>query len=604
MRIFSCFLLALITFAVHSQELNKNVHIIPEPVSIQYGLGHFHVDERVSISYNSESARVSAQLFADFVEQQIGRKLAVATEGRRPALIRFKSSNASKKEGYELKVTAKDIEIIGDEAGLFYAVQTLLQLMENTEGLYIPAVIIEDYPRFPHRGMMIDVGRFFYPMDYIKRFIDVMALYKLNRFHFHLTEDAGWRIEIKALPRLTEIGSSRGGTQIAHHPLDHIESPHQGYYTQDELRELVAYATERHITIVPEIDMPGHMMAAIAAYPYLSCTGKQLQVPEHWGIKEHILCAGKDTVYAFVEQVLTEVMDIFPSEYIHIGGDEAPKKQWKACPICQQKIKDEGLGDEEGLQSYFIRRVERFVNSKGRNIIGWDEILEGGLAPNATVMSWRGEEGGIAAAKQGNQVIMTPLQFLYLDYAESHEWEPIGMGYELNMRRVYEYDPVPEQLSAAEQTKIIGLQGNLWSEFIHNENKMDYRAWPRGLAVAETGWSPKHKRDFLHFRKRLARHLGRHVVQHTHFRIPEPWDLSYVQKLSDNRYKLILVPSVEGAKLFYTFEHHHHPSIVYQDGVLLSGESREKNVIRCRIVLPNGRDVIYTKNIADLPVVD
>ena len=604
MRIFSCFLLALITFAVHSQELNKNVHIIPEPVSIQYGLGHFHVDERVSISYNSESARVSAQLFADFVEQQIGRKLAVATEGRRPALIRFKSSDAAKLEGYELNVTTKDVEIKGGEAGLFYGIQSLIQLIKNSEGLHIPVVTVKDYPRFPHRGMMIDVGRFFYPMDYIKRFIDVMALYKLNRFHFHLTEDAGWRIEIKAFPRLTEIGSSRGGTQIAHHPLDHIASSHQGYYTQDELRELVAYAAERHITIVPEIDMPGHMMAAIAAYPYLSCTGEQLQVPEHWGIKEHILCAGIDTVYAFVEQVLTELMDIFPSEYIHIGGDEAPKKQWKACPICQQKIKDEGLGDEEGLQSYFIRRVERFVNSKGRNIIGWDEILEGGLAPNATVMSWRGEEGGIAAAKQGNQVIMTPLQFLYLDYAESHEWEPIGMGYELSLRRVYEYDPVPEQLSAAEQSKIIGLQGNLWSEFIHNENKMDYRAWPRGLAVAETGWSPKDKRDFLHFRERLAQHLGQHVVQHTHFRIPEPWDLSYVQKLSDNQYKLILVPSVEGAKLFYTFEHHHHPSEAYQDGLLLDAEGRERNVIRCRIVLPNGRDVIYTKNIADLPVVD
>jgi hexosaminidase len=375
----------------------------------------------------------------------------------------------------------------------------------------IPAVEIRDAPRFPYRGLLVDVARHYYPPAFIKTVIDLLALYKLNTLHLHLTDDQGWRLEIKKYPRLTEIGAWRKETIVGQHfdPYVGDSTPHGGFYTQDQIRDLVAYAAARQITILPEIEMPGHAQAALAAYPELSCTGGPFEVSTKWGTHENIYCPSERT-FAFLEDVLVEVMQLFPSRYIHIGGDEVPKKQWKESPVAQEVIRREGLADEEGLQSYFIRRIERFLIAHQRKLIGWDEILEGGLAPEATVMSWRGDAGGIEAVRQGHDVIMTPANRTYFDYYQGDATvEPLAIGGFLPIDSVYAFEPVPLELTAEQARHVLGAQGNVWTEYIATPDHLEYMLLPRMLALSEVLWSPKEARSWRGFVARLPAHLAR-----------------------------------------------------------------------------------------------
>ena len=438
------------------------------------------------------------------------------------------------KEGYSMEVTPSSILIRGQQAqGVFYGIQSLLQLLgeyplEDATVFGVPAVRIKDQPNYAYRGMHLDVCRHFFSVAFVKRYLDVMAMHKLNTFHWHLTEDQGWRIEIKKYPGLTEVGGYRNGTIVGHHPGEANDNEkYGGFYTQDEIRDIVAYAKERHIEVIPEIEMPGHSSAAIAAYPWLSSfpeentiignnmmskSSRSIQdagitkvVQETWGVFDDVYCAGQETTFLFLEDVLTEVMDLFPSALIHIGGDECPKGNWERSPACQERIKNEGLKDEHELQSYFIKRIEKFVNSKGKNIIGWDEILEGGLAPNASVMSWRGTQGGIAAAEEEHTVVMSPTSHCYFDYyqSEDRDKEPLAIGGFLPVEKVYAFDPMPAELDAEKAKYILGGQANLWTEYIATESHAEYMLLPRMTALSEALWTDTANKDFEDFKVRL-----------------------------------------------------------------------------------------------------
>lgn len=418
-------------------------------------------------------------------------------------------------EGYSLSAAANKIHIKAlQPAGIFYGLQTLRQLIQtNNDGTkIIPAVKIQDSPRFAWRGLMLDVGRHFYSVEFVKRFIDLLALHKMNTFHWHLTEDQGWRIEIKKYPRLTEIGSQRAESEQPGGDRNHFDGqPHDGFYTQTEIKEVVAYAASRFITVIPEIELPGHSLGALASYPELGCTGGPYEVQTSWGIKKDVYCAGNEQVYQFLEDVLSEVLKLFPSQVIHIGGDEVPKDRWRDCPKCQATIRKEGLKDEDELQSYFIKRIEKFLNAQGRQLIGWDEILEGGLAPNAMVMSWRGIEGGIQAAAAGHDVVMSPTSHCYFDYYQSKNADepggPFWEGAYLPLETVYAYEPIPADLASEKAKHILGAQGNIWTEFIATEDHLEYMALPRGTALAEVVWSQPEQRDYQDFLQRLEKFL-------------------------------------------------------------------------------------------------
>ncbi|HZK64763.1 MAG TPA: beta-N-acetylhexosaminidase, partial [Puia sp.] len=473
----------------------------------------------------------SAQFLNEYLQQVYGFALNIS---KKPAShyisLVTKKSEASAKEGaYDLRVSPSSIQISGESAvGIFYGIQTLIQLLpvEKSGELSIPAVSIVDYPRFPYRGLMLDCGRHFFPVDFVKRYIDFIALHKMNYFHWHLTEDQGWRIEIKKYPRLTEVGSCRNGTIIGHHPgTGNDNEKHCGYYTQDQIRGIVQYAADRFVTIIPEIEMPGHSSAAIAAYPQLSCfpdestkiargvqwsgdsTGKQVQ--QSWGVYQDVYCPSEYT-FSFLEDVLDEVMQLFPSKFIHIGGDECPKDNWKRSAFCQNLIKEKNLKNEEGLQSYFIQRIEKYLNSKGREIIGWDEILEGGIAPNATIMSWRGEKGGIEAANQHHRVIMTPGSYCYFDHAQSKSEDSLTIGGYLPLETVYNYNPFPGELNTENQKYILGAQANVWTEYMSNPSKVEYMIFPRLSAMSEALWSRKEDKNFGDFLQRMQKQYQRY----------------------------------------------------------------------------------------------
>ncbi|MDH4070926.1 MAG: family 20 glycosylhydrolase, partial [Ignavibacteria bacterium] len=398
----------------------------------------------------------------------------------------------------------------GGTGGLFYGGQTVLQLLglPGEGSRVIKAVTIHDYPRFTWRGMHLDVCRHFFPVAFIKRYIDYLSFYKMNRFHWHLTEDQGWRIQIRKHPRLTEIGGWRDGSMVGHYREQRFDSlRYGGFYTQEQIREVVAYAAERNVMVIPEIEMPGHSTAALAAYPELSCTGGPFEVGKAWGVYEDVYCPKEET-FAFLEDVLGEVCDLFPAPYVHIGGDESPKTRWKECSGCQTVLAREGLRDEEELQSYFVKRIERFLNSRGKKLIGWDEILEGGLSPGATVMSWRGTEGGITAAREGHDAIMTPGSHCYFDHYQGNpRYEPLAIGGYTPLQKVYEYEPIPEELTGDERRHILGAQGNVWTEYISTPEQVEYMAIPRMLALSEVVWSRKEQRDYSDFIARLTGHL-------------------------------------------------------------------------------------------------
>jgi len=414
-------------------------------------------------------------------------------------------------EGYELQVTPTAVTLAASSpAGIFYGQQTLRQL-RTAEGA-LPCCRIWDKPRFSWRGLMLDVSRHFFTKEEIKHFLDVMALHKFNVFHWHLVDDQGWRVEIKRYPRLTEIGAWRNGIGFG---LDagasrnyRVDGRYGGFFTQDDVREIVAHAASRHITVVPEIELPGHSTAALAAHPEFSCSGGPYAIETQGGICAGVYCAGQDAAFQFLETILGEVIALFPSQYIHIGGDEVPKDNWQKCPRCQQRIRGEGLKNEAELQSYFIKRIEKFINARGRRLIGWDEILEGGLAPNATVMSWRGVAGGIAAANAGHDVVMTPTTHCYFDFYQDRGGQPLAAGYQgvLPLEKVYEFEPIAAEIPADKAHHVLGGGGNLWTECMPNYGHLQFMAYPRACALAETLWSPKDSRNYANFQARLKTH--------------------------------------------------------------------------------------------------
>lgn len=498
-----------------SKKTDSALSIVPKPVSLVSSKGSLDLKKGVSISIEADpqigNGKSSSGFLTDFLKNK-GISTSPNSSNKSFRLI-LKKNDAIKAEGYTLSVSKKEISISANtEAGLFYGVQTFIQLTHIND-TKIPFVEITDYPRFSYRGLHLDVGRHMFPTAFIKKYIDLMARHKFNRFHWHLTEDQGWRIEIKKYPKLQEIAAYRKETLIGHggakdKKYDGIK--YGGFYTQAEIKEVVQYAAERYVTIIPEIELPGHSQAALSAYPELGCTGGPYEAATKWGVFEDVYCAGKEETFKFLEGVIDEVAELFPGEYIHIGGDECPKTSWKKCPQCQNRIKTEGLKDEHELQSYFIQRIEKYVNSKGKKIIGWDEILEGGLAPNATVMSWRGEKGGIAAAQQNHDVMMTPGNWCYLDhYQDSSKTEPLAIGGLTTVKEVYGYEPLPAQLSAAESKYILGAQGNVWTEYMKTSDHVEYMVYPRACALAEVVWSPKESRDYNGFLQRMKVHLGR-----------------------------------------------------------------------------------------------
>ena len=471
----------------------------------------------IYVQTNSQDMKRNATMLASYIQEATGIRPTIGklVKGN-PAIILSIDKTISNAEGYRLNSDAKQIRIAGaSAAGVFYGIQTLRKSLPLCNGkatqVSIPAVHITDAPRFAYRGTHLDVSRHFVTADSIRQFIDMLALHNINRFHWHLTDDQGWRIEIKKYPLLTKIGAKREQTVIGHNTGKYDGIPYDGYYTQQQIRDIVKYAADRYITIVPEIDLPGHMQAALAAYPELGCTGGPYKVWQKWGISDDVLCAGNDKVLAFIDNVLKEVTQLFPSKYIHVGGDECPKVRWKDCPKCQARIKalhleaKDGHSAEERLQSYVITHASNYLKSLGRNTIGWDEILEGGLAEGATVMSWRGEAGGIAAAKQNHDVVMTPNSYLYFDYYQSLDKanEPQAIGGYLPLQRVYSYEPMPEELTAEEARHIIGVQANIWTEYMPTFKHMQYMALPRVAALSEVQWTQPQLKDYTDFTNRL-----------------------------------------------------------------------------------------------------
>jgi hexosaminidase len=506
------FISFIILIILATPTLAQELPIIPKPAEFSVHEGRFEMNKNTTLKFdanNKEVARI-ASFFNEYLQNVYGFQLATNGTGNAVSFKIISALNLGN-EGYLLKVSTDGVVITAAKpTGLFYGMQSLKQLLPveaDNESLEITGVDIKDQPRFAWRGNMLDVGRHYFPVSFLKEYIDILASYKINTFHWHLTEDQGWRIEIKKYPLLTEISHWRDETELGHHGsgqgMDGIG--YGGFYTQDQCREIVRYAAERYITVVPEIEMPGHSSAALAAYPNLGCTGGPYKVKGTWGVHSDVYCAGKDETFQFLKNVLDEVMDIFPSEFIHIGGDECPKIEWEKCADCQKRIKDQELENEHELQSWFITQIDHYLSSKGRRLIGWDEILEGGLAPEATVMSWRGIKGGIAAARQKHDVVMSPNSHMYIDYYQSKnkDDEPLAIGGFLPVEKVYSYEPIPEELSAEESKHILGVQTNLWTEYVATTKKAEYMLLPRLQAQAEVAWTPKEYKDFEDFSKRL-----------------------------------------------------------------------------------------------------
>ncbi len=526
-------LLFLLTLIVNSNCQQNAPHLIPQPQSVEISAGTFSLkaDTRVYVPEGKADWATAAQYFMALAQQGTGYRLVsqpIKKDLREPrpnSIYFLPEEKITHPEGYKLDVTPTAIFIRArTAAGAFYAVQTLRQLFppkfnapepEKTRPATWPVACcrIEDAPRFAYRGLHLDVSRHFFPVSFVKKYIDLLAAHKLNTFHWHLTDDQGWRIEIKKYPKLQSVAACRKETLVGHYtdqPQKFDGRQYCGYYTQDEVREVVEYARQRFVTIVPEIEMPGHALAALTAYPELGCTGGPYETGTVWGVYDDVFCAGNEKTFAFLEDVLNEVTDLFPGTYIHIGGDECPKVRWEACPKCQKRMKDEKLKDPHELQSYFIHRAEAMLAKHGKKIIGWDEILEGGLAPTATVMSWRGTEGGIAAAKAGHDAIMTPGSHVYFDYYQSDPMtEPVAIGGYLTLEKVYSYEPIPQELTSAEAKHILGVQGNIWTEYIPNSDHLEYMVYPRACALAEVAWTSPEKKNWTDFVRRIRTHFLR-----------------------------------------------------------------------------------------------
>jgi hexosaminidase len=550
-------------------------HVVPFPKHVEPRTGAFLVGENTPIQLSDGGNADLRALGAYAVEMLAAAtglplSLAEATEeaGSDGAILLSlsPSDTVPGPERYRLDVSDGSIQIAAaDPAGLFYGLQTLRQLMPagtrqarsgRIRAVAVRAVTIDDEPRFSYRGMHLDVGRHFFPVEFVKKYIDLLATYKMNTFHWHLTEDQGWRIAIEQYPRLTEVGAFRNETILEKNfdPYVGDATPHGGFYTQEQIREVVAYARRRFVTVIPEIEMPGHSTAALAAYPELGCTDAAVEVATVWGVHENIYCP-EEITFSFLEAVLREVMELFPSTYIHIGGDEVPKRQWQESDVARAVMQREELADESELQSYFIRRIEQFLSSHGRRLIGWDEILEGGLAPGATVMSWRGTAGGIAAARQGHDVVMTPTSHVYFDYYQGDpRYEPLAIGGYTPLDRVYSFEPVPDELTAEEAKHILGAQGNVWTEYIKTPQHVEYMALPRMLALAEVVWSPRQRRDWDFFLHRLPSHFGLLDGLDVNYRVPHVEGLEQDRLTLADHVEVSLNTPVAGVQIRYTLD--------------------------------------------------
>lgn len=578
---------------------NQGINVIPTPVSLVQNEGSFKLSKNTAFSASTPEAKTIAEYFAAKMNLATGYQVTVTDQ---------KSSNSISlviddaldinNEGYTLEVTTSGAVVKAKTPqGLFYGMQTFMQLLPaeiespvvvNGIAWIVPCVSVKDEPRFEYRGVMLDPCRHFIPVENLKKQLDVLALFKINRMHWHLTDDQGWRIEIKKYPKLTETGSKR---------IDGEGTEYGGFYTQEQVKEVVKYAADRFITVIPEIELPGHEMAAISAYPELSCKGEQGTPRIIWGVEDIVMCAGKEETFQFLEDVISEVVPLFPSEYFHIGGDECPKVSWKNCPLCQKRIKEEGLkGDkdhsaEERLQSYFVQRMEKVLAKQGKKIIGWDEILEGGLAPSATVMSWRGEEGGIAAANMEHYAIMTPGgKGMYLDqYEGDFKIEPVTIGGFASLEKVYSYDPTPDTLVSIGKGHFIkGVQCNLWSEYMYNTDLMEYRMYPRILALAEIGWTQLNRKDYKDFERRLDNAYVRLDEHNINYYIPQPEQpngscnfVAFTDKAS------LEFTTTRPIKIVYTIDGTEptSESTIYSAPI----EFTESGILKIRSVLPSGK---------------
>ena len=560
-------LLGLLVSCSSKQE-SADYGVIPLPQEITLGNSTpFILSDGVKILYPAGNASMekNADFLAEYIKESTGKNLVVeaGTAGDN-AIVLSLGMKSDKSEAYQLKVTSKGVSITAPtEAGVFYGVQTLrksLPIVKDVE-IVLPEVVINDVPRFEYRGMMLDVSRHFFSVDSIKRYIDLLALHNMNRFHWHLTDDQGWRIEIKQYPELTESGSKRKETVIGKNSGKYDGKPYGGFYTQEDAKEIVAYAKDRFITVIPEIDLPGHMLGALSVYPELGCTGGPYETWTQWGVSDDVLCAGNAKSLEFVKDVLGELLTIFPSEYIHIGGDECPKTRWAKCKKCQAKIKalrlkgDKSHSKEERLQSYFITSVSEFLAENNRKMIGWDEILEGGLAPNATVMAWRGVNNGLQAVALKHNVIMTPTSHLYFDYYQSiNEQEPLAIGGYLPLEKVYSFDPIPDHLSKEDKKFIVGVQANIWTEYMPSFSHVEYMLLPRMDALAEVQWTEPTNKNYDNFLTRMPKmfalynlygyNYGKHLFDITTSFVPN----------SKNKTLDVTLSTLDGADIYYTLD--------------------------------------------------
>jgi len=602
----------------------QNPKIIPLPESIEMGDGHLVLKQGTIIAAWSDETRKSAAIFNEMLQAKAGFRLPIqiATPQSEVSIVLEEIQAPENDEGYSMHIDSKQVIIKGSSKGIFYGLQSLFQLIVINGGqATVPQLKIRDEPAFGYRGIMLDVSRHFFSTDQIKKILDLMGQLKLNTLHWHLTDDQGWRLEIKKYPELTQVSAWRDSTIIGQYydfkPFIYDGKTHGGFYTQEEAKEIVKYAAERKITVIPEIELPGHSSAVLAAYPELGSfntfegigtgsiaavneNGKAYDndinqnVPGYWGVHYNIFGPTPEA-FTFLKDVLTEVMEVFPSEYLHIGGDEVPKDHWKTSEIAQNVIKKEKLADEHELQSYFIHQIELFLNKNNRKLIGWDEILEGGLAPNATVMSWRGEKGGIQAAKMGHDVIMTPNSHMYFDHSQGEDktTEPLAIGGFLTLEKVYSYYPIPDELTDDESKHILGVQANLWTEYIPTNNKLEYFLFPRALALAEVAWGKKENKDFNSFSlERLPERLLSLEENDVFFRIPEA-KVEISKDATSGRNLVKIHPMVANATVYYTFDGHKadQTAMRYTAPILapIAGKDQEPLTLRYVTITPGGR---------------
>jgi hexosaminidase len=572
-------------------------NLLPLPQSIEKGQGTYSLLTNAKVDFDAGNAELNSVFV--FIQKHFNDlySLNLQQGNEDPAIKLTIDSQLPGDEAYTLNIGEKGIEISGKTArGVFYGVQSLLQVLppvkKQVGGFKIPAVKIADQPQFKWRGLHLDVCRHFYPVDVVKNLIDVAASLKMNMFHWHLTEDQGWRIEIKKYPKLTEISSKRKATVKTHmveHPLVFDNTEYGGFYTQEQIKEVVAYANSRFVTIVPEIEMPGHAVAALAAYPQFSCTGGPFEVFTEWGVTDEVFCAGKDSTFVFIENILSEVIELFPGEYFHIGGDECPKVRWKNCPDCQARIKNEKLKNEYELQSYFIKRIEKFLHSKGKKLIGWDEILEGGLPERAAVMSWRGESGGIEAATHGHDVVMSPNNDCYFDHYQGKYNEPLAIGGLTTLKDVYDYLPIPKGLDEKFRHHVLGSQANVWTEYIPTTEHLYYMIFPRLCALAENLWTNEENQNFEGFLKRMDTQYERLDLYNITYRVNPPEGFEDINKTLDDSVLVTLHNGIPSSEIRYTIDGTEptEKSTLYKEPFYLKLE--QKKTLKAVTVMKNGR---------------